>query len=150
MYEPGVVLVRDVWKYEAAWLGLLLQGAVVVVKTRRSGRKAGPSRPNSDVTWFVPVYLWGIASVLHVHWSLAGGTFTQCWGRSPWAFAEHAAFSGMMLIGVVSLCFVSEHAARRCGLPARASQATLPIAVVAAILSSAVCWTASLLLFLPI
>lgn len=101
MYEPGVVLIRDVWKYEAAWLGLLLQG-VVVVKTRRSGRKAGPSRPNSDVTWFVPVYLWGIASVLHVHWSLAGGTFTQCWGPSPWAFAEHAAFSGMMLIGVVS------------------------------------------------
>lgn len=148
-----MVLVRDVWKYHVLWAGLVLQwGAIIRVWRHPLGppHGGGRQRAPSDSTWFVPVHLWGIASVMHAGWALAGGAMTRCWGPSALGLAEHAAFSGALLPGVLALCFLAEHVARRLRLPARPAQATVPLPVVAAILGVAACWQLAFLMFLPI
>jgi hypothetical protein len=95
-------------------------------------------RPPSDPAWFVPIFVWGIESVRHAHWSLFERPV-----EFPYLpdFAGQAGLSGLVLALVLAACFFTERRAGRQGLAARAPQVSLPLPVVAAILGAHWCWS---------
>jgi hypothetical protein len=153
MEYPGVVLAREVQHYGPVWAVLALQfGAVLYQAKRRTvpPRRVPIVRPSSDATWFVPVHLWGIASIFHGGWLLFGDGPHGCFGLSPLAFGDHALFSFAVLGAVIPLCFLAEHLARRVGFPVRMPQATLPVALLAAILGVCGSWAVMFLALVPL
>jgi len=115
------------------WTSLycLLQFGVIAWMSRRSTRQGErASRPSSDATWYLPVYVWGIESNVNVVNVTAGDGW-------PCLVAVQQA---LMLLVTLGLCLGAEAWARRRGRPARATQGALPLPVVAAIISVEMPW----------
>lgn len=148
MDYPGVVLGREASHYMPAWLALAAQLGAIVRRARARARPIAAARPPSDATWFVPVYLCALSSIYHAYWSLFG--LSHCWGLPTFVYAEHAQFAAAALALTTLLCFLGEHLARIVGLPVRAPQATLPGAVVAALLGAGGSWLVLLLAIIPL
>ena len=150
MDYPGVEFVREMGHYVALWAALAGQLGLIW-RRAAAGERIRPAalpRPPSDATWFVPVYVCGLSSLYHAWYALFG--ISHCFGVPEFVFAEHARFAFALLAAVVAWGFLAEHLARRVGLPARAWQGALPLAVVAALLGVAGAWAALFLLILPL
>jgi len=97
------------------------------------------SRPSSDATWFLPVYVWGIESLLHIKWwfdiGLNSGSFI-----STLIYFEQFLFSAAILIVVIGLCYLQESWARHFGMGVRESQITIPLPLLVSILSVWLIW----------
>jgi len=92
------------------------------------------SRPSSDATWFLPLYVWGVESLLHIKWWFDIGLNSGSW-ISPLICFEQFLFSAAMLIAVIGLCYLHESLARHFGMGVRESQITIPLPVLICILS---------------
>jgi hypothetical protein len=107
-------------------------------------------RPASDMTWFIPVFIWGLESLHHLVWWI-GEPHGFCFGPPPAATFERAELTSVLMVGALAASFLSEHQARRHHRPARAPQATIPIAVLAALTGVQWTWALSLsVLYLPL
>jgi hypothetical protein len=130
----------------AYFLGQLF---VVRVRSRTSARGVGGECSSSNSTYFLPVLVWGIESAFHAHRVLFGPS-RYCFGVPLWVFASQAALSGTIGAGLVAGGFLSERWARRTGRLARQAQATLPLPVVAALVSVQLTWSMHLSAYLPV
>jgi hypothetical protein len=134
--DPGVVAARDLLHYKCTG-GLMLAGWVRIgIAALRPAHEARLITPSWDAAWFIPVYAWGVESLVHLAWWLLGGEFFP---YEP-AFLEHGVFSIAVLVCVTGLCLGEERVARRVGLPSRDAQGTIPVPVVGAIIGVLAVW----------
>jgi len=139
----------DVFQYKLTALYVVAQ---LLAITKWPSRIAPPSavRPASDVTWFLPVFIWGLESLHHLVWWLTE-PHRFCFGIPPAATFERAELTSVMMAGALAASFLSERQARRHRRPARAAQATVPLPVVAALIGVQWTWALCLsVLYVPI
>ncbi len=119
---------------------IVIAACDAITTFRRTTHQTHPSTP-SDATWFVPVYIWGLESIGHAHW----WAFRASWrGIAPnllWIGIEQSLYSAGVLALVCLACFHLERRAYGAGLRSRVPQATLPLPVVAGILSVVEAWS---------
>jgi hypothetical protein len=137
--DADIVLTRDLAHYDLVWASLVVTFVWIGARRRRP-RNAPMPHPlaGSSAAWFTPVYLWGIASVLHSQWWLTAGF--RGIAPHPYFFTRHGTFSMGIGLLVVVVCLLAEAWGRAIGLPARAPGASVPAPVVAALLSVAANW----------
>jgi len=127
-------------RYPVTFVTLAAGFGLIWYRRRKPSGVLRPSRP-SDAMWFTPVYLWGVESICHAHW----WAFEAQWGgiapNMLWIGIYEAFYSAAMLAVVCGGCFVAERQASKVGLRAREPQATLPVSVVASILSVVEAWS---------
>jgi hypothetical protein len=132
---PGVLkwVAGELVRFE--WTLLCLGGQFLVLAwcSRRTRRQHVP-RPMSDATWFVPVYVWGIECLVDA----------ANYGAGHFGWPERAVGDVIMLIVALALSLSAEMWARRLGCAARRSQGSVPLPVVAAVLSVLLTWIAIL------
>ena len=147
--DPGVVLQRDLLWYLPALVGLVaplwwLRRPRVPPSLGASGRSLSPA----NAAWFLPVYLWGIASLLHRHWWL-NASFRGI-ATPPGFLILHGTFS-IALGGVILIaCLLSEQLAKGSGFPTRRSSTAVPLPVCAALACVLGNWWLTVLLCLPL
>ena len=136
----------DLWQYKLTLLYVALQ--LAALRWCRKGRRQVLPRPASDLTWFVPMFVWGLESLHHLGWWILT-SHGYCFGPPFDALLWRWFLSGVLMVGTLIACFVSEFLARRMGWAARPAQATLPLPVVAALLGVHGTWVLGTLLFFP-
>jgi hypothetical protein len=97
------------------------------------------SRPSSDATWFLPVYVWGIEFLLYIKWLYDMGPGSGSFISLAFYF-EQFLFSAVILAIVIGLCFLQEFLARHVGMGVRESQITIPLPLLVGILSVWLIW----------
>ena len=106
------------------------------------------ARPPADLTWFVPIYVWGLESLHHLAWWLLG-SHGFCFGPPISSLFSRGFLTCLVMAATVGASFVSEQWARQNRRAARAAQATLPLPIVAAIIGVLWTWALHVLLLLP-
>jgi hypothetical protein len=139
----------DVFQYKLTFLYIGVQLLAVTRWPRRLG--AQPSiRSAADMTWFMPVFVWGLESLHHLVWWLSE-SHGFCFGIPPAATFERAELTSVLMVGALAASFLSEHQARRHHRAARPAQATVPLPVLAALMGVEWTWTLVLsVLYMPI
>ncbi len=141
--DPCVVATRDLLHYRVAPAFLIFRFLWLLTAARRGKRNlASPKRPAWDATWFLPVYVGGVESLLHLTW-WSGGIAVRGIIPPGICLLEHGALSGLVLLGLLAACIIQEWTAPRVGIAARASVGALPLPVVAALAGVAATWTLS-------
>ena len=141
-------ILPGIWNYPVSLTYVLIQ--LVVVRARLS-RTAAPCRVppvRSDLTYFLPVFVWGIESVVHGHQAMFGPS-RYCFGFPIWAFASQAALSGVVGMALIAAGLLSERWARRGGWFVREGWAALPLPVVAGLVGVQLNWSFHLLAYIP-
>jgi hypothetical protein len=149
--EPSVVLSRDVLPYLPACAAMLAElGIPRLLPAVALSRTTSPAAlPPAETAWFLPVHLWGLASIYHGWRLLFGDEFRGCFGVDLLALLSHAALSFSVLALIAPICVLAEQAARLRSLSARTACATLPLPVLATLLGVAGCWVVLLLASSP-
>jgi hypothetical protein len=137
----------DFLQYKATTMCVALQFAVIAWRFYfRSPASRRPKRSASDLTWFVPVFVWGIESLRHAHW-FAFDAPVRGIAPSGYLFLPRAELTGFILGAVLLACFLAEYLAHRVGCAGRQPQATLPLPVAAAVFGVQSTWCLLLLAF---
>ncbi len=146
--EPSVVLSRDVLPYVPACAAMLAELGIprLLPAVASSRTNSSAALPPAEMAWFLPVHLWGLASVYH-GWRLLFGD--GCFGVDLLALLSHAALSFSVLALIAPICVLAEQAARLRNLSARPACATLPLPFLATLLGVAGCWVVLLLALSP-
>jgi hypothetical protein len=139
----------DVLQYKLTASYVVAQ--LLVISRWRSRTATLPSvRSASDLTWFIPVFIWGLESLHHLVWWLSE-SHGFCFGTPPAATFERAELTSVLMVGALAASFLSEQQARRHHRPARAAQATVPLPVLAALIGVQWTWALCLsVLYVPI
>ena len=134
----------DFLQYRVTLLCVALAFGAIAWRARFGGPGPRPRpRAPSDLTWFVPVFVWGIESLRHALWWLFDAPFRGI-AKSPYLLLPRAELTSFILGAVLLACFLAEYVAHRVGCAGREPQATLPLPVFAAVLG--VQWTWGVLL----
>lgn len=135
-----MALPRELLRYTFSTAALLVQTVLLLRSVRRGRRQTvAPDRPVWDASWFVPLYLGGVESLLHLALWLEGMARR---GVVPPAslMLAHGAFSGTILLVLLVACALEDWAAPRLRTSARAMVAALPPPVLAGFLGVAATW----------
>lgn len=124
--------------------------AIAGLSRRRQVSSARPCRPPWDSTWFVPIYVWGIESLLHAHSSLTTVAAGHGLLGAVFWLLIRLEVSGLALLCALGACAVAEWWAVSRGLPARAGVGAVPFPTVAAIIAVYWTWLRVVLAFLPV
>ena len=89
----------DVFQYKLTFLYIGVQLLAVTRWPRRLG--AQPSiRSAADMTWFMPVFVWGLESLHHLVWWLSE-SHGFCFGIPPAATFERAELTSVLMVGAL-------------------------------------------------
>ena len=139
----------DGWQYKFTVLYLLVQLIAVTARRARVQPSRQTIRPASDATWFLPVYVWGIESIHHGYWWLFEAPFGGI-AKTVYGLLPRVELSVAVLMVTVGVCFLTEHLARRKGLPCRAAVGAVPLPVVVAVVAVQWIWGIWILVMIPV
>lgn len=129
----------DIFSYKAVAILIIFRfGYLFFSRKRFISSRERTARLSSDATWFLPVYVWGIDSLVHLARPIIVMQYRYL--IEPTQFSDYFFLTVSILIVVIGLCFLQEKIARRIGISVRASQATIPLSVLACILGVLLTW----------
>jgi hypothetical protein len=141
-------LASDVLRYKLGFGLTVLQWASIglrAVRGRASPRPA--STAASNPYWFLAVFGWGVDSAVLVARLFTGDI--PYYPSALWSFM-HAAVALGVLLTLLASSLAAERVARTAGLAARRLDATVPLPVLAAIVSGGLVWALAFVMVLPI
>ena len=124
-----------------------LQWFSIALRARKAhpAARSPASRSSSDLYWFLPVLAWGVESTIRVAKWFVGveGVY--------WAYEVfgQAVASTILLVCLLGSSIAAERTCRSVGLPARSGQATVPLPILAAVLSVWLVWATAFLAVSP-
>lgn len=137
----------DFLQYPVTLLCVALEFAAIAWRACFRGSAPPPQpRAASDLTWFVPVFVWGIESLRHGLWWIYEAPFRGI-AAGPHLLVLRAGLTCIIMVAVLLACFLAEYLADRVGCAGREPQATLPLPVFAAVLGVQWAWGVLLLGF---
>jgi hypothetical protein len=137
----GVELSEAIFHYKFVAILLLFRfGYLFFFRKHFKLIKKRVPRPSSDATWFLPVYVWGIESIMYMNRWVNSQEYSGGIKYLMNKFIEQFYISTIILIVVTGLCYLQEYLAHRVGMGVRESQATIPLSVLFSILGVWFIW----------
>jgi hypothetical protein len=129
----------DPFSYKAVVILLLFRfGHLYYSRKHFRSSRERTARLSSDATWFLPVYVWGIESLVHLARPIISMRYKYL--IEPMHFSDYFFLTVSILMVVIGLCWLQEKIARGIGMTVRKSQATIPLSVLASILGVLLTW----------
>jgi hypothetical protein len=96
----------DVLQYKLTASYVVAQ-LLLISKWRARAAPPPSVRSASDMTWFIPVFIWGLESLHHLVWWL-NESHGFCFGIPPAATFERAELTSLLMVGALAASFLSE------------------------------------------